>query len=73
MSGSWPDIGPRQIHAEDDRTPVQKCFVLKQATRAGALRTSPCSPAVSLYLMWSPEIAREITSCWISEVPSKIV
>jgi len=21
MFGSWPDIGPRQIHAEDDRTP----------------------------------------------------
>ena len=24
-------------------------------------------------LMWMPEIAREITSRWISEVPSKIV
>jgi hypothetical protein len=25
------------------------------------------------YLTWTPEIAREMTSRWISEVPSKIV
>ena len=26
-----------------------------------------------VYLIWTPEIAREITRRWISEVPSKIV
>ena len=26
-----------------------------------------------VYLMWKPEIAREMTRRWISEVPSKIV
>jgi hypothetical protein len=28
--------------------------------------------ALQRYLMCMPEIAREITSCWISAVPSKI-
>ena len=45
----------------------------EQATRAGTPVAGPCSPAVSLYLMCSPEIAREMTRRWISEVPSKIV
>jgi hypothetical protein len=45
----------------------------EQATRAAHPRAGPCSPAVSLYLTWTPEIAREMTRRWISEVPSKIV
>jgi hypothetical protein len=39
-----------------------------------APRLDPRSPAVNLdYWMWTPEIAREMTRRWISEVPSKMV
>jgi hypothetical protein len=44
----------------------------RQATRTGPA-AGPCSPAVNLYLTWTPEIAREMTRRWISEVPSKMV
>ncbi len=40
--------------------------VLGAPTQAGGFETRP-------YLMCIPEIAREMTSRWISEVPSKIV
>ena len=43
------------------------------ATSGRRQRAGPRSPAVSLYLTWTPEIAREMTRRWISEVPSKIV
>ena len=39
-------------------------------------RRNPAGALLSLknrYWMWSPEIARAMISCWISEVPSKIV
>ena len=40
----------------------------RRRTAADVLAGSPVS-----YLMWTPEMARLITSRWISDVPSKIV
>jgi hypothetical protein len=62
--------GATQFAREGDRLPHAR----SRAGDKGRLPAAgPCSPAVSLYLMWTPEIAREMTRRWISEVPSKIV
>jgi hypothetical protein len=41
-------------------------------SRVAAARTM-ASAAMLAYLMWMPLMAREMTSRWISDVPSKIV
>jgi hypothetical protein len=52
-------------------------FVAKREARATSIR--PEDDRASLladpgsYRIWTPEIAREMTRRWISEVPSKIV
>jgi hypothetical protein len=75
----------RAIRATEDTVPrrsaaarrVPRCRQAAES-RAGdkgrSPRTDPRSPAVnSDYWMWTPEIAREMTRRWISEVPSKMV
>ena len=47
----------------------QAADVLVRAAAAAHPLPAACSSA---YLMWTPETAREITSRWISAVPSKM-
>ena len=49
-------------------------IVAKREARATQFpRERIAAPCTSRYLTWTPEIAREMTRRWISEVPSKIV
>ena len=68
-----PGEGPDLVHEVDlgaSNLPTTKSRLLRDPRRnpAGALL-----PLKNCYWMWSPEIARAMISCWISEVPSKIV
>jgi hypothetical protein len=59
------------IRPEDDRASLHT-----RRTATGTACAAPVPPAVKLgegYLICMPEIAREMTRRWISEVPSKMV
>ena len=71
-----------RLAAYDNREVEEKRPQEQLTVRLGALErkaTGDGSPTVAQetaeisYLIWTPEIAREMTRRWISEVPSKIV
>jgi hypothetical protein len=60
---------------ENWRAPRAEPLSAAFAAGCQVLRTGPLIPrktALQSYLMYIPEIARAITSCWISAVPSKM-
>ena len=84
----WPRIGPDISSASCSSVAFAMFWAsslasicvgsISAAPLVVAASAAPCSLIVcssSLvidYLMWTPEIAREITSRWISAVPSKM-
>ena len=74
-SSSSPRMPPTRRASERRRWPTLTSNVTLESAgvRAGSSERLSLAQAVSSYLMWTPEIAREMTRRWISEVPSKIV
>ncbi len=61
------EVAAQRSHAR----PAAGAGIARTAGDPG-LKPNPL-PEGEIYLIWTPEIARAITSRWISEVPSKIV
>ncbi len=62
----------RGIRPQDDRASAGSRGMLELFVPYRGYKAPFCGAGAG-YLMWTPEIAREMTRRWISEVPSKIV